>query len=234
MSSPTSESDDSNLSRSSGSLSDQEENFRDEKPYPFPYSKDDFGTGIYTTLNKDVICLPHPNNLLGRGLFARIDLPKGTFIWYEDRSQLESELISFEEMEHLRATDGDKFDYHCRYAFQVSESNLVAGDVESDASFFMNHSCDPNAWIVKENLITTRRDVRKGEELCYDYATSECKYLDFDHCVCGAVKCRGRVGTDDWAIPQLHEEYGKHFMPYILRRLAQRGVLDSAIEFEGI
>jgi len=208
---------------SSPSSSDQEDLV--ENRYPYPYPKSAFGKGIYATLNKHVECRPHPNPILGRGLFAGQDLAEGAFIWYEDIAQLEGEIITFEEMEHLRKADVEKFNYHCRYAFQVSESHLVAGDVEADASFFMNHCCDPNVWFVKENLIVARRFIHKGEELCYDYATSEAKYLDFERCVCGSPECRGRVGPNDWQIPELHERYGRHFMPYLLHALdAQRGV----------
>jgi len=197
-----------------------------EDPEPeitFPASA--FGKGIYFSVNKHIECRVHPNPILGRGLFATQDIPEGGLVWYVDKSELDVELISFEEMEEWKKKDPEKFDYHCKYAFQVDNNHLVGGDVEHDVSFFINHCCDPNVWLLKENCFVTRRYVRKGEELTYDYATSETAYLDFDNCVCLSPKCRGKVKKTDWMIPELQARYGRHFMPYILHALdAQRGV----------
>jgi len=75
-------------------------------------------------------------------------------------------------------------------------------------------------WLLEKNI-------KKGEELTYDYASTETMYLDFEKCVCGSPECRGAVKKTDWMIPELRERYGRHFMPYILHALdAQRGALD--------
>lgn len=212
------------MSYSPESGSDQEDCCID-KSHPYPYSKDEFGTGIYFNLNKRVECRVHPSPIIGKGLFAKEDIKQGDFIWYEDKEQMYTELISVDEMEVLRRTNPDKFDYYVRYAFQIDFTHLVVGEAESDASFYMNHSCDPNCWFSGENLILARRDIQKGEELTYDYATTETMYIDFTACMCGAKTCRQNISTRDWQIPELQERYGRHFLPYILHALdAQRGV----------
>ena len=35
-----------------------------------------------------------------------------------------------------------------------------------------NHNCDPNVWYVKKDVVEARRDIKQGEELCYDYAST--------------------------------------------------------------
>ena len=39
----------------------------------------------------------------------------------------------------------------------------------------MNHSCDPTCWFTDEDpeVMVACRDIQEGEEITYDYATSE-------------------------------------------------------------
>ncbi len=36
-------------------------------------------------------------------------------------------------------------------------------------------SCDPNVWISSDDSIVARRDIRAGEEMCFDYSTTDCR-----------------------------------------------------------
>jgi len=70
---------------------------------------------------------------------------------------------------------------------------------------YTNHSCEPNGVIrTKINefsdtatiaLIASKR-VRKGEEVTFDYATTE-SFVTLDakisECLCGSIKCRGKI-----------------------------------------
>jgi hypothetical protein len=35
---------------------------------------------------------------------------------------------------------------------------------------YLNHSCDPNVWMIDEVTLAARRDIAKGEEVVADYA----------------------------------------------------------------
>jgi SET domain-containing protein len=35
----------------------------------------------------------------------------------------------------------------------------------------LNHCCVPNAWYVTKDLVVAKVDIKKGEEICYDYAS---------------------------------------------------------------
>jgi len=95
-----------------------------------------------------------------------------------------------------------------------------------DVSNYMNHSCDPTCWFVDggdewEGAMVARRDLRPGDELTFDYATSE----DDDRaeswvCACGAPSCRGHVSPQDWGLPQVQEAYRGHFLPHVADRIA--------------
>jgi len=84
-----------------------------------------------------------------------------------------------------------------------------------------NHSCDPNVWFDDKDLIVASRDIKEGEELYYDYALSESNdHIQLD-CLCGSALCRGKVTGKDYQRPDLQERYGRHFMPYILKKIDQ-------------
>src|SRR5262249_32692782 len=85
------------------------------------------------------------------------------------------------------------------------------------ASNFMNHSCDPNAWFVDDETMTARRDIKAGEEVTYDYATSETRDSFYLECRCGSPLCRGvALGSDYWSRPELRERDGAHLMSHVL------------------
>ena len=74
-------------------------------------------------------------------------------------------------------------------------------DGSLDFGHYLNHSCDPNA-VVKvvsgKNRnpyikLLARRNIKKGEELTFDYASLEYSTVINCACKCSAKKCRGVV-----------------------------------------
>ena len=72
----------------------------------------------------------------------------------------------------------------------MGPDDAIDGAVGGNETAYMNHSCDPNAFIrVVPGLkvaVFARRDIQPGEELTIDYR-------DPDHpkvCHCGAANCR--------------------------------------------
>jgi hypothetical protein len=52
--------------------------------------------------------------------------------------------------------------------------------------------CDPNTWFEGDGLMTARRDIQPGEELTYDYCTSDTVLATrLRTCYCGTSLCRG-------------------------------------------
>jgi len=92
---------------------------------------------------------------------------------------------------------------------------------------FMNHSCDPTTWYVSDSLMTARRDIQPGEEITFDYGTSQTYHWPSSipeigervKCFCGADNCRGIITADDWKKPELQKTYGRHFLPYVLEMI---------------
>jgi len=67
------------------------------------------------------------------------------------------------------------------------------------------------------------RDIKIGEEVCFDYAMCDTMPYDEFDCGCGQPNCRRQVGGDDWQKPELQKRYAGYFSPHVQRRIdAQR------------
>ena len=61
----------------------------------------------------------------------------------------------------------------CIWVFRVNRNWSRDANVGGNIARFINHSCTPNCWfevVDKTIWIRARRDIRKGEELTYDYS----------------------------------------------------------------
>jgi tyrocidine synthetase III len=71
-----------------------------------------------------------------------------------------------------------------------------------DIDDYINHSCDPSLELVVEGddavpeavYFRAKRDIKKGEEVNWDYLTAESDISAPFACGCGAANCRGRIG----------------------------------------
>jgi len=92
---------------------------------------------------------------------------------------------------------------------------------EMRLSGIFNHSCDPN--IAYSNSITfvAIRDIESGEELTFDYATSESFFKPFK-CNCGSKACRIVIKPDDWKNPKIQKKLGRYFSPYLKEKVATK------------
>lgn len=99
------------------------------------------------------------------------------------------------------------------------EEGLYLFSLALEPADCFNHSCDPNAGFSGQIGLVAMRDIRAGEEICFDYAMCDgTNYDEFD-CACGTPNCRRRVRGDDWSRPELWERYAGFFMPYLQRRI---------------
>lgn len=87
-----------------------------------------------------------------------------------------------------------------RYSIQVSaDEHIECGESLSPEEMrtrfpwrFLNHCCDPNASIAGRTLVA-RRAIRSGEQLTFDYTTTEARMAEPFECECGAPGCLRRV-----------------------------------------
>lgn len=79
--------------------------------------------------------------------------------------------------------------------FQYKDKYVLS----TDDSQFMNHSCNPNLWFLNDTALVAKWDIKKGEEITYDYSTTEIDpvYIDKWECLCGSENCRGKISPTD-------------------------------------
>lgn len=143
----------------------------------------------------------------GQGLFAieAIDAGELLVVWG-------GELRTADQIAALQ--EGD----NC-HGLQVDEGIYLWSIRDGDAGDYVNHSCDPNAWVFGQISLLARRDISAGEEITFDYATTDASDYDTFECHCGSVLCRGVVTGQDWQRADLQERYRGHFSAYIQRRI---------------
>ena len=153
------------------------------------------------------------SDIEGRGLFAKARIAHGEFIW---RKEADEKYYTQAEIDAF--TPEQKKNFY-NYSYQVGPDQFYgtpAGKAGDDADY-MNHSCDPNTWFQADGSMTALRDISAGEEITYDYATSESR-PDFQlACRCGSPLCRHTVKGDDLKrSAELRLRYGHHIMPHVL------------------
>lgn len=142
------------------------------------------------------------------GVFASVDIARGDLIAVWGGEIVTGDVVSTYAPDQLRLT------------LQVEEDLYLVSSHEGPSDW-VNHSCAPNAGLRGQTTLIALRDIRAGEEICFDYAMSDGSAYDEFSCQCGATNCRGKVTGQDWQRPELWLAYGSHFSPYLLRRIEQ-------------
>ena len=136
-----------------------------------------------------------------RGLYAATDIKKNTKI-----IEYKGKIITVKETETNPKFDNDK----AIYLFNLNKKYDLDGDFKYNTARLINHSCDPNCEVDGVGLklwIYAIKDIKKNEELTYDYGFSFDKdYKDFP-CRCGARKCVGFIVNSQsrWRIKKLRK-----------------------------
>jgi uncharacterized protein len=106
-----------------------------------------------------------------------------------------------------------------QHSVQIEEGLYSATIGGAETADFINHSCDPNLGLRGQITLVALRDIEVGEEVCFDYAMTDCTPYDEFECHCGSRNCRGTVRGEDWQLPELWAKYAGYFSPYLQRRI---------------
>ena len=106
-----------------------------------------------------------------------------------------------------------------RYVVQVEESQFLAPLEPLDAAELINHCCQPNCGLSGQIALVARRPIRPGEEITFDYGTTDSsEFLSFT-VSCTKSPCRHRLRPDDWQRSDVQDVNRGHFSPYLQRRI---------------
>ncbi|MER8918209.1 SET domain-containing protein-lysine N-methyltransferase [Mesorhizobium sp. M0761] len=120
----------------------------------------------------------------GRGVFAAVDLLPGEIVVKGVVAR----------MDRSRTTNSIQLDWNVHALFE-------------EPVVILNHSCDPNLAIVPNHLgaydFIAVRQIASGDEVCFDYATTESECIGVSVCLCSAANCRGSAAGFD-KLPRDH------------------------------
>lgn len=137
----------------------------------------------------------------GSGVFAARNLPANL------------ELLEYKgrRLTHAEADEiyGDSVETGHTFLFTLNDEYIIDANVNGNDARFINHSCDPNCQAFMHEakdgnpkhqyvMIETKRAIKYGEELTYDYNITlqqrySAKLLKIWACRCGASGCTGTI-----------------------------------------
>ncbi len=126
----------------------------------------------------------------GRGVFAVRDFAKG-----EEVLQFVGDTKDVKEFADLT------------YALQIGPTTYLGPSGRIDD--YVNHSCDPNTGVRDPDgrvVLFALEAIAKGDEITFDYSTTQAGQHWPISCACGSANCRGTIG--DFAdLPQERQRY---------------------------
>ncbi|XP_020573739.1 uncharacterized protein LOC110020099 isoform X2 [Phalaenopsis equestris] len=133
----------------------------------------------------------------GYGLQLEESASKGQFLIEYVGEVLD--LAAYEERLRYYACRGHKHFYF----MTLNGGEVIDACSKGNLGRYVNHSCDPNCrtekWMVNGEVcigLFAIRDIKKGEEITFDYNYVRVFGAAAKKCVCGSVECRGYIGGD--------------------------------------
>jgi SET domain-containing protein len=123
----------------------------------------------------------------GKGLFAKRKIPKGTIVY-----RIKNDIRVYSKSQY------NKFSKRYRKILEKFANEDSNGTIihHTDGAKYGNHSCQPNCHELPsghEYMDVALRDIKKGEELTWDYATLIPSWKKAIKCNCGSKNCRKKI-----------------------------------------
>jgi hypothetical protein len=109
----------------------------------------------------------------GEGLFAKVNFKKGDLIFTWEGVLKKGRYPWYV---------GDRW-------LQIEKCQWIA-PLKNNPGWYINHSCNPNSGIKNSVKIVAMINIRRGEEVTFDYSTSECEKGWYFICHCENKNCR--------------------------------------------
>ncbi len=145
----------------------------------------------------------------GKGLFAKKDINKEEVVFIKS-----GHILDGKQTKNFAEELGD-------YYLQIHDDFYISPTTKDEVlstAIFINHSCEPNVGPDGQITFIALRDIKAGEELCYDYAMTTAHPYELK-CHCGSKRCRKTITGNDWKLKELQEKYGNHFIWFILKKI---------------
>lgn len=169
----------------------------------------------------------------GVGVAAVAEMRKGERVATGIGDSDYEDLISWSKLLELELDVQMKVDAFC---IGTPDGFIPPDDLDFNRltiEWYFNHSCEGNLGFDENGDFVARRNIRKGEELTYDYGLAESNPKFRMDCKCGADNCRKIITGNDWLNPifraaNLHYMLPKLRQPLDLPRTSSRPKPHSA------
>lgn len=121
-------------------------------------------------------------------------------------------IYSAQEIDQL----GEAFPHFRTHPFQVAEGFFMGSTSLTgfdDAERF-NHSCDPNVGVKGQIIVVARREILGGEELTFDYETTDIAPAAFT-CRCHSPRCRRTIDGSAWRTTAFQNEHANYLSWFV-------------------
>ena len=152
----------------------------------------------------------------GRGLFATMGIAKDEIVAVKGGHIVDRKTLRERITPRLGPVE-----------IQIGQDLFIAPvtDEERELSMlYSNHSCNPNLGVRGKITFVAMRDIRVGEELTHDWATTDDDEYSVE-CECGAANCRKILTGKDWQKPELQKRYAGYFSAYLADKIARQAML---------
>ncbi|CAL5057754.1 unnamed protein product [Urochloa decumbens] len=155
----------------------------------------------------------------GYGLQLQEDVAEGRFLIEYVGEVLD--ITSYEERQRYYASRGQKHFYF----MALNGGEVIDACTKGNLGRFINHSCSPNCrtekWMVNGEVcigIFAMRNIKKAEELTFDYNYVRVSGAAPQKCFCGTAKCRGYIGGDISVVDTVTQDAAEagHFEQMVL------------------
>ena len=153
----------------------------------------------------------------GRGLFATADIAKDEIVAVKGGHIINRKTLREQVTPHLGPVE-----------IQIDNDLFIAPVTQEEregSMLYSNHSCNPNLGMRGEITFVAMRDIRAGEELTHDWATTDDEDYSVE-CKCGTANCRKILTGKDWQRADLQKRYAGYFSAYLGEKIARQVMLE--------
>jgi SET domain-containing protein len=147
---------------------------------------------------KEVLIELATSKIHGIGVFAARKIKKRQFIAEGIHKEDYKDLVSWEEVKYANKDIKKKILDFC-----IGSPKGFVSPEDNDFNklcieWYFNHSCNGNVGFNKNGDFIAIRNIRKGEELTYDYGLAESNPKFKMKCNCSNSNCRKIITGNDW------------------------------------
>jgi len=147
------------------------------------------------------------SKLHGKGLFASRDIKKGEIIFIIKGKKINF-LIHNKKQAKIAGFNWIGF-----------SKNMWINPVHY--GLYYNHSCEPNSAIKGRVTVVAIRNIKKGEEITFDYSLNEADIFWYIKCSCGSKSCRKTIKSIQFLHPKKFEKH-KSCIPKDFRKIYEK------------